>query len=175
MKKKFEIVAVTLITIFLAGIPSYLGAQINKTWGGAATGYMLWTVDDVSNNHMHMAIGDSFTIERLVATKPPKFRPSNALRSKWRLPSSQVDFELIEVPSGKPTKLCGFVNINTDEHSENKFGHGQAHGFLVILTPQDKLNIIWSALPLDENQLPSTPRCTKLEQKHHGGIAHASN
>ncbi|NND57043.1 MAG: hypothetical protein HKN57_07310 [Xanthomonadales bacterium] len=178
MKNHLGIKVITFISLLLFAWSGCIFAEppdpmTKMAWGGQDTGFKLWTVDDTKGGHLE--VGDTFAIERLTADdKNIYLQPAPKL---WEGVNGKVNLTR-EKPKGKPEFLCGFVELDTDEHqvvSENdrKYGHGKWHGFLVKIQGADSIKIIWSALPL-KSQAANSGKCSKLEEAFHGGWSHAS-
>lgn len=125
----------------------------------------------------HMQKDDEFTISEETADekKVYKIKPSVKLKKDWH--AADDTFEMISVKISGDTVLCGFVDIDSSEHTGNKYGHDKTHGFLMRAMPPDpetgneRVEIIWSALPL-KNKTPEN--CNNLKKRFHGGMAHAT-
>lgn len=177
MKNTFGMTAALCLAIFLLASSSTLGAKppdIDIIWGGADPGYETWTV--ISATGGHMKDGDTFTVERNINGKGIKLKPAPLLRTKW---SDTDDFPLTIEGTAGDSALCGFVVLETPEHSGMQYGHGQQHGILLKVQQPDRIKIIWSALPLAKGNLKDkntrSKKCKELEKLYHGGIAHAKN
>ena len=173
MKNHLGIKAVMLISLGMFAFSGCADADDPKTedaWGGEEIGYHLWTVDEAVG---HMLVGDTFSIEQLsTGDQEIKLIPDETLRGRWGAINSKVELWIKNV--GGQQFLCGFVNLQTDEHvPDEKFGHGSWHGFLIKVKNSNELIINWSAVPLkDEKPLPA--KCNKLRDRFHGGRAHAN-
>jgi len=175
MKSKFEMTAALCLAMFLLASSSTLGAQsttVDIIWGEADPGYEIWEV--ISATGGHMASGDTFTVERNVTGAGIKLTPSPGLRSKWSL-TNDVPLTIEEIAG--VSALCGFVMLETVEHSGMQYGHGQQHGILLKVQQPDRIKIMWSALPLAKevpnDKKTKTKKCKDFEKLHHGGVAHA--
>jgi len=177
MKNTFGMTAALILAMFLLACSSDLGAKspdVDIVWGGADPGYETWTV--ISATGGHMKSGDTFTVERNVTGKGIKLKPSPPLRAKWSLTD---DVPLTIEGTAGDSALCGFVMLETPEHSGMQYGHGQQHGILLKVQQPDRIKIIWSALPLakgnPKDKNTRSVKCKQLEKLYHGGIAHAKN
>jgi hypothetical protein len=176
MKNQWGIKAVILISLCMFAWSGWIYAQGPKrdiAWGDATPGYRIWTVSDAGG---HMKEGDSFSIEKLSANSGINLVPDVDLKKRWKSEISKV--ELNETTINQKDFLCGFVNVDTDEHDTDddgftKFGHGKWHGFMIKVKKSDELMIIWSARPL-ANEKPRKEKCSELEIEFHGGRAHAN-
>ena len=166
MKNHLGIKAVILISLGMFGWSGCLAdpPSIGKYEVYAATGG-------------HMQVGDVFELSIVSETEfrlIPKSEKNN-LKGRW--PASVQHIELRLGDGKNPDDLCGFPVFDNYDHQGNRFGHDMEHGVLIKrLGPSDEnkeleVQIIWSALPLKGNS--SKAKCRDLEERFHGGMAHA--
>ena len=128
-----------------------------------------WVVYDAGG---HMSAGDKFRVK--LKNNKREFKPLCKLRTKW---GHKKEDPPIELTHKTDEYLCGMAEVKTIKHTQNEFGHGNWHLF-VIEFPYPNLEIMaikWSPDNF-ESMLSGNALETKCEStvgQNHGGRAHA--
>lgn len=174
MKVQLGFKALTLISLSFFTWSGWVYAQdIEDAWTADENGRM-WTVTKAGG---HMEEGDMFSIEQLSANGQINLVPGPKIKNRWRSEISEVDLSKKNI--NKQDFLCGFANVDTDQHKPGDEGftpysHGKWHGFLIKVKESNELWIIWSARSFGNGSKPGQAKCDELEIDFHGGMAHAN-
>ena len=182
MRTILRMVTAPLLAVFFMTYIGHLSADTTLSADTAlieSIGGQDWHVYQASGGHM--VLDDEFEIAQDDEDKI-KLIPGKTIRKRWGMagnpsPSFKLSEENLE---GGEKALCGFIELDTDEHQETEFdirpfGHNKLHGILITKQSGNSIKIRWSALPLKDkpNTYNRNAKCNKLKKLHHGGVAHA--
>ena len=177
MKSKLGIFAMLLPIALLTIYPNDLNAQPgeelkNETPWHCKGKCRTWVVYESAD---HMVTGDKFQIQQL--GQNVKFVALSKLKGNWKkdvMNPFEPDLTQIGGPKfGPNSRLCGFVDIVSDEHEPDS---GIGHMFKINLKNKNTLQITWkpahseSVKNLDPDK--RNAMCEAVTQSH-GGVAHA--